>query len=370
MPHKPLIDDNDTTLITYNGDWAYLTGSTRQHAGGVHVTGQAGATATFSFRGYQVWVRGTIPRGSGSNSIDITLDGQTTSSGRQSGDQAVYNEVYYTSPILSNTFHTIVITNRGSVQNGQTEFQLDYFEFNTDDNPALFTPSSPNAAPPPPDSTQITTGKPATTIQTTAQSVDTDINGKVTTVIFNQATTIGAATTTASRKTSTDAVPKFTTVISGQVITITPSGTTSTIDPSHTRSTDPPVVQKKGVPVAYLVGGIAGGIVLLLAAILLGVLVRRRQTKRNNPSLLRTERRAQDRSIRVSPYMLPSSGSNGSLPEKYLLAHSENNSSTHIPFSGGDSSASTSPISIEQSENPREPPPSYDTTPTVTTDPA
>lgn len=51
MPQRPSIDDNNTTLIIYSGDWEYLSGSTRQWEGGVHIAGEVGATATFNFRG-------------------------------------------------------------------------------------------------------------------------------------------------------------------------------------------------------------------------------------------------------------------------------------------------------------------------------
>ena len=45
------IDDFNTTLIQYSGSWEGLNGSTRQWDGTAHSTGQAGATATFQFRG-------------------------------------------------------------------------------------------------------------------------------------------------------------------------------------------------------------------------------------------------------------------------------------------------------------------------------
>jgi hypothetical protein len=45
------IDDFNTSLIQYTGSWDAFTGSTRQWDGTVHSTGQAGATATFQFRG-------------------------------------------------------------------------------------------------------------------------------------------------------------------------------------------------------------------------------------------------------------------------------------------------------------------------------
>ena len=54
------IDDRNTSLITYEGQWDDLRGSSRQWEEGVHSTGAAGATATFRFRGTPAG-RPTIP---------------------------------------------------------------------------------------------------------------------------------------------------------------------------------------------------------------------------------------------------------------------------------------------------------------------
>ncbi|KAJ3505449.1 hypothetical protein NLJ89_g7412 [Agrocybe chaxingu] len=134
MPLRPSIDDTNTTLINYQGEWELVIGSTRQWEGTVHTTGQAGATATFSFRGYQLWIWGTIPPGDGTNIVDISLDeGSPNTTSRTSNVSASYNELYYESPLLPETYHTVVVTNRGSEANGNTLFLLDRFEFETSD---------------------------------------------------------------------------------------------------------------------------------------------------------------------------------------------------------------------------------------------
>lgn len=52
MPIRPSIDDTNTTLIEYQGDWqAMLGGSSRQWESSVHATIQPGASATFRFIG-------------------------------------------------------------------------------------------------------------------------------------------------------------------------------------------------------------------------------------------------------------------------------------------------------------------------------
>ncbi|KAF9035547.1 hypothetical protein BJ165DRAFT_1509915 [Panaeolus papilionaceus] len=134
-----IIDDANTTLIQYVGNWQQVPGSTRQWEGGVHVTGELGAKATFGFRGYSLKMWGTIPAGTGSSLVDISLDGgKPTVSSKTSNGSAVYDEVFYDSGLLGETFHTVVITNRGSTSDGYTEFMLDRFQFETTDEVPLF----------------------------------------------------------------------------------------------------------------------------------------------------------------------------------------------------------------------------------------
>ncbi|KAF9522351.1 hypothetical protein CPB83DRAFT_899708 [Crepidotus variabilis] len=141
MPQRLSIDDKNTSLIQYSGDWEFLDGSSREWQSGVHTTSEEGANATFRFRGYQVWVWGTIPAGTGINLIDISVDGNApNSTSRTSNGSAVYEEQYYASPVLRDTYHTLVVTNRGSVAQGNSEFLLDLFEFETNDEVPMFTP--------------------------------------------------------------------------------------------------------------------------------------------------------------------------------------------------------------------------------------
>lgn len=84
---------------------------------------------------------GTIPAGTGSNLYDIAIDGGTPNvTSRTSNGSANYNDVYYQSTLLTDTYHTIVIRNLGSSANANTEVQLDRFMFETDDEVPRFTP--------------------------------------------------------------------------------------------------------------------------------------------------------------------------------------------------------------------------------------
>ncbi|KAF9551396.1 hypothetical protein CPC08DRAFT_792752 [Agrocybe pediades] len=176
MPLRPSIDDLNTTLIEYNGDWQTLIGSSRQWESSVHSTIEPGATATFRFRGYQVWVWGTIPAGTGSNLIDIAIDDESpTRITRKSNGSAVFNEPYFESPMLRDTFHKVVITNRGSNADQNTEFMLDRFEFETSEEIPLFAPASSSQSPTSSSQTQTPTSSPNSTIEESSSGSKTPV---------------------------------------------------------------------------------------------------------------------------------------------------------------------------------------------------
>lgn len=91
--------------------------------------------------GYQVWIWGTIPAGTGSILYDVSIDGGTPNvTSRASNGSAIYNDIYYQSSLLVNTDHTIVLRNLGSSRNKNSELQLDRFMFQTDETTPTFKP--------------------------------------------------------------------------------------------------------------------------------------------------------------------------------------------------------------------------------------
>ncbi|KIM36709.1 hypothetical protein M413DRAFT_77997, partial [Hebeloma cylindrosporum] len=124
MVNNVVVDDTDTQYIAYSGasDWTLLTGSSRQWESTVHSTKTYGAEAAFQFLGlcdYPCWsgfiIYDTIPAGSGTVFVDITIDGGSpTRVTRTSGSDNVYNDVLYQSPLLAtDSSHTVIMTNRG-----------------------------------------------------------------------------------------------------------------------------------------------------------------------------------------------------------------------------------------------------------------
>jgi hypothetical protein len=88
-----------------------------------------------------VW--GTTAAGVGSNSVQLTIDGGAPNiTSQTSNGSANYNVVYFETPLLTETYHTAVVTNLGSTTNGSSEFELDRFSFETTDINPLFAPPS------------------------------------------------------------------------------------------------------------------------------------------------------------------------------------------------------------------------------------
>ncbi|KAF4618812.1 hypothetical protein D9613_009730 [Agrocybe pediades] len=145
MPNVNPIDDTDTQHIDYSGGWQVSTGgSSRQWESSVHYTIQPGATATFRFSGYQVWIFATTASGSGSNLLDVSIDGgPAVSISQQSNGDAQYNVQYFQSAVLADIAHQLVITNRGSAANGHPQpFMLDKLEFVTAAQTITWPPAS------------------------------------------------------------------------------------------------------------------------------------------------------------------------------------------------------------------------------------
>ena len=93
-----------------------------------------------------VW--GTIAAGVGENSVQLTIDGGPPNiTSQTSNGSAVYNVVYFETPLLTETYHTAVVTNLGSAANGSSEFVLDRFSFETTDLTPLFAPPTSQTTP-------------------------------------------------------------------------------------------------------------------------------------------------------------------------------------------------------------------------------
>ncbi|EDR06514.1 uncharacterized protein LACBIDRAFT_328717 [Laccaria bicolor S238N-H82] len=126
------IDDTDSS-IGYSSGWALLQGSTRQWNGTVHSTSTVGATATFSFRGTGVAVYGTLPAGpsTAATQSQYAIDsGVPVNVSIASQTDAVYADLFFLSPLLTDGLHTLVITNEGT----SVEYQLDRIDYNASVN--------------------------------------------------------------------------------------------------------------------------------------------------------------------------------------------------------------------------------------------
>ncbi|KAF5327555.1 hypothetical protein D9619_004284 [Psilocybe cf. subviscida] len=145
-PNMELIQRDVTTAFDdldpgfqYEGNWQELSGSTRQWGGGVRSTQQTGATVSFTFFGMSFMLYQTIPSGTGTVVVDVSVDGGAPHSISAScGGDPVYGNVFFTSNPLAEINHTVVITNRA---NPSTPFQFDKVDILGNQPPTLLPPS-------------------------------------------------------------------------------------------------------------------------------------------------------------------------------------------------------------------------------------
>jgi len=119
---------------------------------------------TISVTGNSFIMYGTIPAGSGTVYVDITIDGGTpTRVTRTSGSDNVYADVFYQSSILnSGSMHTVVFTNRG--QTTDSSFQFDRVDLlSLDGDPTITSPPNLGNGIPAPQATIDRTTIPSTT---------------------------------------------------------------------------------------------------------------------------------------------------------------------------------------------------------------
>jgi hypothetical protein len=91
--------------------------------------------------GFQLMVWGTVGAGVGNSLVQLTIDGGSPNiTSQASNGSAIYNVVYFETPLLIETYHTAVVTNLGSTANGSSEFELDRFSFESTDVTPLFAP--------------------------------------------------------------------------------------------------------------------------------------------------------------------------------------------------------------------------------------
>uniref|UniRef100_A0A8H7XIW9 Uncharacterized protein n=1 Tax=Psilocybe cubensis TaxID=181762 RepID=A0A8H7XIW9_PSICU len=122
------LDDTDSQ-IGYVGAWILLKGSSRQWQSTTHTTTETGASASVNFQGTRVVVYITVPIGSGTGvHATVTLDGAQTAISHQTNTTAIYNVILFDSGPISDTPHTISLTNAGSALDSPLQFDRFHLE--------------------------------------------------------------------------------------------------------------------------------------------------------------------------------------------------------------------------------------------------
>ncbi|KAJ3540942.1 hypothetical protein NMY22_g4091 [Coprinellus aureogranulatus] len=297
MPNWELVDDT-SSYITYSGSWTRISGSTRQWNGAVYSTSQAGATATFRFRGTALKVTGTVPAGSGTVHSRYTIDGgNPILVDRRCGSGDAYSELFLERSGLSAVDHTLVITNVGS----EADFRLDKIEWlpvsNDPDSERPLPPAPPPPPPPPPPtSTPTQTRNPPTSVvtqtvtsvssvgggssdATTGTETKTETQSSVQTVIISTFTSNGTPVTSTTTSTASSSFPLSTAVVTttdasgrevaGTMIVMVSDGHTTTVEAAPGSAGAGRTGAASGLSKGALAGIIVGVLVLLFVFLFL-----------------------------------------------------------------------------------------------------
>ncbi|KAK7017649.1 hypothetical protein R3P38DRAFT_1311199 [Favolaschia claudopus] len=138
-----ILDDNDTS-VQYHGigwvkggdDWQ-KTGNPLEFNATTHSSGTHGDTATLQFHGSSIEVYGTLNPSTGQSTLNFSIDGvDAGTSTARAVSAPSFNQHIWTSPILDDTLHTLVITvdHESAITTAKSAnrtFHLDYFIYET-----------------------------------------------------------------------------------------------------------------------------------------------------------------------------------------------------------------------------------------------
>ncbi|KAF6746644.1 hypothetical protein DFP72DRAFT_1152069 [Ephemerocybe angulata] len=212
---KVVVDDTNSN-VKYSGYWE----SSYEYGATVHSTWDWNSKATFSFRGTNVIVYGTIPQGNGETvPIAFSLDGGTAvTRSKTSGSKAVTNQVWYDSGTIADADHTISIIYRSEVD---MAFQLDRIEY---------------VASKPQTTTVVQTSTSTTVVTYTSTS------SRISTITTTGTSIVapGSTVTTTNTSTSTALVTATSTIEAVTSITSSTTNSTASLSGSSSESTGAP----------------------------------------------------------------------------------------------------------------------------------
>ncbi|KAJ7441116.1 hypothetical protein FB451DRAFT_1299070 [Mycena latifolia] len=125
-----IVDDRDAD-IQYASTWNDA-GSAVEFNGTTKWSPLQGSTASFTFVGTSIIVYGTVGANSPETSLSFAVDGSIRGSyiSPTGLPSAIHHAPLWTSPMITNGSHTLVITQQTAVQTGGVIF-LDYIQYNT-----------------------------------------------------------------------------------------------------------------------------------------------------------------------------------------------------------------------------------------------
>jgi len=152
--NSTIIVDEADSQVQYSGGWT-TGGVYPEYDSTTHLTAGVGEYAMFNFTGIWVSVYGTLG-GTGLTVIDAGIPqsqyvidgGEPTSFTAPNVSQTLYHYQYFSSGLLSDGEHSLVVTYMGGSQGGNSTLWLDFFEYlpSATSLAASVTPSSPSSS--------------------------------------------------------------------------------------------------------------------------------------------------------------------------------------------------------------------------------
>jgi hypothetical protein len=123
-----LVDDFDTTRVTYGSGWVNGGNSLREYNGTTHAMSNKGGTFSFAFNGTKVGTYGTIDQNTSSVPIECSIDGNNISVGASiaaPSSEILYQELFCEGVVSDDKEHTFTLTVTEDVSGARPLF-LDY----------------------------------------------------------------------------------------------------------------------------------------------------------------------------------------------------------------------------------------------------
>ncbi|KAJ6479667.1 hypothetical protein C8R45DRAFT_355244 [Mycena sanguinolenta] len=306
-----LVDDNDPS-VQYNSPSGWVRfGEAPEFDGTTHASGTQGDTARFSFEGTSIAVFGTVGN-EGQARLNFSIDdaapglfGVSTTS----RPEALHNMLFWTSPLLEETEHTLTVT---VDPNSNISLFLDYFVYTTtstagkallvDDSDGSITYSAGWQARNDSDTSLERTEHVSEAVGSWAslsfQGTGISLfgssigQGSTASVVIDESQPVVISQSQRNQLFNSSSLPSGSHTMNITVIGVNALGIDYfLIQPDPESPVPVPVAEttqvSKKPPIAAIAGGVVGGLVILMLILVLVFMLQRRRRRRTTPLLER-----------------------------------------------------------------------------------